>query len=154
MSILVLTKISSATAENEPNVAKSLWQFWQHFTMVEPRLLHPDRQGPAAVYPEKYTHASSTPGPPRSSSATARWPARRRCPPPRTRRVVASLAKFRQHVARLRLYRHRFLQENTRFTFAAFVEIYQIIRLNFWNLAKFCKFCDICKIFAEFSRKI
>ena len=35
------------------------------------------------------------------------------------------LAKFRQNVARFRLYRHRFLQENTRF--AAFFKIYQII---------------------------
>ena len=35
------------------------------------------------------------------------------------------LAKFRQNVARFRLYRHRFLQENMRF--AAFFKIYQII---------------------------
>ena len=43
----------------------------------------------------------------------------------RTRRVVASFfAKFRQNVARFWLYRHRFLQENTRF--AAFLKIYQI----------------------------
>ena len=34
-------------------------------------------------------------------------------------------AKFWQNVARFRLYRHRFLQENTRF--AAFFKIYQII---------------------------
>ena len=41
-------------------------------------------------------------------------------------RVVASfLAKFRQNVARFRLYRHRFLQENTRF--AAFFKIYKIM---------------------------
>ena len=39
------------------------------------------------------------------------------------------LAKFRQNVARFRLYRHRFLQENTRF--AAFFKIYQIIKLKF-----------------------
>ena len=35
------------------------------------------------------------------------------------------LAKFWQNVARFRLYRHRFLQENMRF--AAFFKIYQII---------------------------
>ena len=37
-------------------------------------------------------------------------------------------AEFRQNVARFRLYRHRFLQENTRF--AAFFKIYQIIKLK------------------------
>ena len=35
------------------------------------------------------------------------------------------LAKFRQNVARFRLYRHRFLQANTRF--AAFFRVNQII---------------------------
>ena len=35
------------------------------------------------------------------------------------------LAKFRQNIARFRLYRLRFLQENTRF--AAFFKIYQIL---------------------------
>ena len=39
------------------------------------------------------------------------------------------LAKFRQNVARFRLYRLRFLQENMRF--AAFFKIYQILKLNF-----------------------
>ena len=42
------------------------------------------------------------------------------------------LAKFRQHVARFRLYRHGFLQVNTRF--AAFLKIYQIITLNFFEI--------------------
>ena len=70
-----------------------------------------------------------------------------------TRRVVAKfMAKFGQHVARFRLYRHRSLQVNTRF--AAFFKIYQISRWSFWNLANFCKFCNICKMFAEFSRKL
>ena len=62
------------------------------------------------------------------------------------------LAKFRQNVARFRLYRHRFLQENMRF--AAFFKIYQIIKLKFLKFGKFCKFCDICKFFAEFSQKL
>ena len=41
------------------------------------------------------------------------------------RRHDGRSAKFRQNVARFWLYRHRFLQENTRF--AAFFKIYQII---------------------------
>ena len=43
-------------------------------------------------------------------------------------------AKFQQDVARFRLYRHRFLQENTRF--AAFFKIYQIIYLQFLKYGK------------------
>ena len=64
------------------------------------------------------------------------------------------LAKFRQSVARFRLYRLRFLQENMRF--AAFFKIYQIIKLKCLKLilARFCKFCDICNCFAEISRKL
>ena len=44
------------------------------------------------------------------------------------------LAKFRQNVARFRLYRLRFLQLNTRC--AAFFKIYQIIKLNFLKFRK------------------
>ena len=44
------------------------------------------------------------------------------------------LAKFRQNVARFRLYRLRFLQENTRF--AAFFKIYQILKLKFLKFDK------------------
>ena len=44
------------------------------------------------------------------------------------------LAKFRQNVARFRLYRLRFLQENMRF--AAFFKIYQILKLNFLEFNK------------------
>ena len=47
-------------------------------------------------------------------------------------------AKFRQNVARFRLYRHRSLQENTRFS--AFFKIYQIIQL------KILKFGNILQI--------
>ena len=65
----------------------------------------------------------------------------------------AALAKFRQNVARFRLYRLRFLQENMRF--AAFFKIYQIIKLNF---LKFDKFLQILRhslqFFAEISRKL
>ena len=44
------------------------------------------------------------------------------------------LAKFRQNVARFRLYRLRFLQENMRF--AAFFKIYQILKLKFLKFGK------------------
>ena len=44
------------------------------------------------------------------------------------------LAKFRQNVARFRLYRHQFLQENMRF--AAFFKIYQILKLKFLKFDK------------------
>ena len=50
------------------------------------------------------------------------------------------LAKFRQNVARFRLYRLRFLQENMRF--AAFFKIYQILKLKF---LKFDNILQICK---------
>ena len=44
------------------------------------------------------------------------------------------LAKFRQNVARFRLYRLRSLQENMRF--AAFFKIYQILNLKFLKFDK------------------
>ena len=44
------------------------------------------------------------------------------------------LAKFRQNVARFRLYRLRFLQQNMRF--AAFFKIYQILKLKFLKFDK------------------
>ena len=44
------------------------------------------------------------------------------------------LAKFRQNVARFRLYRLRFLQENMRF--AAFFKIYQILKLKILKFDK------------------
>ena len=44
------------------------------------------------------------------------------------------LAKFRQNVARFRLHRLRFLQENMRF--AAFFKIYQILKLKFLKFDK------------------
>ena len=50
------------------------------------------------------------------------------------RRHDGRSAKFRQNVARFRLYRHRFLQENMRF--AAFFKIYQIIKLKFLKFDK------------------
>ena len=44
------------------------------------------------------------------------------------------LAKFRQNVARFRLYRLRSLQENMHF--AAFFKIYQTLKLNFLKFGK------------------
>ena len=48
--------------------------------------------------------------------------------------ALAKFADFCQDVARFRLYRHRFLQENMRF--AAFFKIYQIIKLTFLKFDK------------------
>ena len=50
------------------------------------------------------------------------------------RRHDGRSAKFRQNVARFRLYRLRILQENMRF--AAFFKIYQILMLKFLKFGK------------------
>jgi len=50
------------------------------------------------------------------------------------RRHEGRSAKFRQNVARFRLYRLRFLQENMRST--AFFKIYQILKLRFLKFDK------------------
>ena len=60
------------------------------------------------------------------------------------------LANLQQNIARFRLYRLRFLQQNMRFT--AFFKIYQIIKLNVLKFGKICKFCDICKILLNFLK--
>ena len=63
------------------------------------------------------------------------------------------LAKFRQNVARFRLYRLRFLQDNMRF--AAFFKIYQILKLK---VSKFDRILQILRhlqfFFAEISQKL
>ena len=61
-------------------------------------------------------------------------------------------ANFWQNVARFRLYRHQFLQENTRF--AAFFKIYQIIKLKFLKFGKILQISRHLQNFAEFSRKL
>ena len=61
------------------------------------------------------------------------------------------LAKFQQNVARIRLYRHRFLQENMRF--AAFFKIYQIFKLKFLKFDKILHISRHLQFFAAFSRK-
>ena len=60
------------------------------------------------------------------------------------------LAKFRQNVARFRLYRLRFLQENMRF--AAFFKIYQILKLKFLKFDKILQILifDICNFLLKF----
>ena len=71
----------------------------------------------------------------RTCSQRTRSPRSSRRATRRTCRVVAKLlANFRQHVARFRQYRHRFLQVNMRS--AAFFKIYQIINLNFFKFDK------------------
>ena len=61
-------------------------------------------------------------------------------------------AKFRQNVARFRLYRLRFLQENMRF--AAFFKIYQILKLKFLKFDKILQILRHLQFFAEVSRKL
>ena len=64
------------------------------------------------------------------------------------------LAKFRQKVARFRLYRLRFLQQNTRFTAFFKIRFYQIINLKFLKFRKKkYKFLRHLQNFAEFSQK-
>ena len=74
------------------------------------------------------TRAAKSPPTRTCSTRLRRW----------TRRVVAN---FWQNFARFRLYRHRSLQENTRFS--AFFKIYQIIQL------KILKFGNIFQFFQQ-----
>ena len=73
----------------------------------------------------------------------------------RARRVASGrerrLAKFRQNVARFRLYRLRFLQVNMRST--ASFKIYQILKLNFLKFDKILQQCHM-QFFAEFSQNL
>jgi len=59
-----------------------------------------------------------------------------------TRRPIG---KISANVARFRLYRHRFLQVNTRF--AAFFKIYQIIKLKFLKFGKILEILRHLQIF-------
>ena len=60
-------------------------------------------------------------------------------------RRAGRLAKFRQNVARFRLYRLRFLQQNMRF--AAFFKIYQILKLKFLKFDKILQILQHLQIF-------
>ena len=77
---------------------------------------------------------------------------RRRAPVRRDAVRERRLAKFRQNVARFRLYRLRFLQENMRF--AAFFKIYQILKLKFLKFDKILQILRHLQFFAEISRKL
>ena len=63
-----------------------------------------------------------------------------------------NLGKFWQNVARFRLYRLRFLQENMRF--AAFFKIYQILKPKFLKFDKILEILRHLQFFAEISRKL
>ena len=119
-----LAKFRFDTAENEP--AKNL----QNFKFANfPNFANPN---PNQVLARPAAVAAAVP------AAVPAYRARREYDPfadepeddmpylaAKIRRHDGRSAKFRQNVARFRLYRHRFLQENTRF--AAFFKIYQII---------------------------
>ena len=68
------------------------------------------------------------------------------------RRHDGRSANFRQNVARFRLYRLRFLQENMRV--AAFFKIYQISKLKFLKFDKILQILRRLQFFAEISRKL
>ena len=68
------------------------------------------------------------------------------------RRHDGRSAKYRQIVARFRLYRYRSLQENMRF--AAFFEIYQILKSKFLKFDKILQILRHLQFFAEISRKL
>ena len=69
-----------------------------------------------------------------------------------TSRHVRNFVKISaKKVARFRLYRHRFLQEHTRF--AAFFKIYQIIKLKFLKFGEILQILRHLQNVAEFRRK-
>ena len=96
---------------------------------------------------------------PRSSACRFPRPRERRtCRRRDGRRHDGRSANFRQNVARFRLYRHRSLQVNTRFS--AFFKIYQIIKLNFLKFGKILQilrhlqnFCWIFTGIADLSNR-
>ena len=104
--------------------------------MAGARVREPLQPRPAA---EPALRRGARPGP-RPARATASAPAASR------RARERRLAKFRQNVARFRLYRQRSLQANTRFS--AFFKIYQTILLNF---LQFCKILQILRYLQKFS---
>ena len=110
-----LARIGADTAENE-----------QHFAEILPTDALPTEHRCPPTQPRPRVDARAQP------RAPAVW----------ARRVVANVWK---NVARFRLRRHRFLQENTRF--AAFFKIYQIIELKilkFINILQILQHLQIC----------
>ena len=119
-----LAKIGADTAENE-----------QHFAEILPK---------TGNYPTGQHQSTST-----GSGQAARQAAQ---PAGQPWGSCQLLANFRQNVARFRLYRHRFLQENMRF--AAFFKIYQILKLKFLKFDKILQILRHLQFFAEISRKL
>ena len=76
-----------------------------------------------------------------------------KAPPSDGRRHNGRSAKFRQNVARFRLYRHRFLQLNMRLS--AFFKIYQIFKLKFLKFGKILQILrhlrNVCWIFTKIA---
>ena len=123
--------------------------FLQNFVLIQPRTSPPKICKNLLIFPILLT---LTPNPNRSTGrpggARAPLPRRGAALAPRAHdrgpRAQAALeganvivrerrlAKFRQNVARVRLYRLRFLQENMRF--AAFFKIYQILKLIIFGI--------------------
>ena len=137
-----VAKFRFDTAENEP--AKNLQNFRKmHFSKMHFRKMHFSNAHPVMKLPSsagclRRTRAEARRrlrGPTRRTAVIVELPARER-----------RLAKFRQNVARFRLYRHRFLQVNMRF--AAFFKIYQILKLKF---LKFDKILQILRHFRDFG---
>ena len=118
-----LAKFRFDTAENEPAKNLKIFEKIKNFPKKVCHIPSPRPQVRRHATLRSSSRASST-----SPAPTTRPRARS------GRRHDGRSAKFRQNVARFRLYRHRFLQENMRF--AAFFKIYQILKLKFLKFDK------------------
>ena len=135
-----LAKFRFATAENEP--AKNLQNFANFPNFPNPNPNPPGRSARA--------HRRPRPGPGPAERPAGRF--RRRRGGGRSTRRAHHFGQFRQNLARFRLYRLRFLQENMRF--AAFCKIYQILKLKFLKFDKILQILRHLQFFAEISRKL
>ena len=154
----LLAKIGVDTAENEPlEVWGKIFNIihWCPYSIPRRFRSGPPPNQSLSLSKKRPAERSSSPPTPSPRPFSRRFSARLSgcCSRPtpfvigrRTRRAASAsrdvrerrLAKFRQNVARFRLYRLRFLQENTRS--AAFFKIYQNIQL------KILKFGNILQI--------
>ena len=143
-----LAKFRFDTAENEP--AKNLQKFanfpnFANFPKFSHRYPAPR---PVAQRPTRERAPASG-----AALAVTRWGQRFQAVPSGAGSTLSPSAIPLQNVARFRLYRHRFLQENTRF--AAFFKIYQILKLKFLNFDKISQILrHLPKFFCEFSQKL
>ena len=126
-----LAKIGFDTAENEPSKVCALSENIQKCT---------DTSSSWPGHREKNTRPARLPGRDRDVGCRSA----RASGVGRDRRHDGRSAKFRQNVARFRLYRHRSLQVNTRFS--AFFKIYQINQLK---ILKISKISQILRPFAK-----